>query len=58
MLRSVEIRKIEWPWVDFDKRLVEFPREVMKKYRLHVLPMSDQVYKILKKQYKNSGNKK
>lgn len=58
MLRSVEIRKMEWPWVDFDKRLVEFPREVMKKYRLHVLPMSDQVYEILKKQYKNSGNKK
>jgi integrase len=58
MLRSVEIRKMEWPWVDFDKRLVEFPREVMKKYRLHVLPMSDQVYEVLKKQYKNSGNKK
>ncbi|WP_336014784.1 tyrosine-type recombinase/integrase [Acinetobacter pittii] len=58
MLRSVEIRKMEWAWVDFDKRLVEFPREVMKKYRLHVLPMSDQVYNVLQKQYKNSGNKK
>lgn len=58
MLRSVEIRKMEWAWVDFDKRLVEFPREVMKKYRLHVLPMSDQVYEVLKKQYRNSGNKK
>lgn len=58
MLRSVEIRKMEWSWVDFDKRLVEFPPEVMKKYRLHILPMSDQVYEVLKKQYKNSGNKK
>lgn len=57
MLRTIEIRRMEWSWVDFDERVVNFPKTAMKKSRAHILPMSDQVYNILKIQYANSGNK-
>ncbi len=56
MLRSVEIRRMRWDWVDFDARTVIFPKAAMKKNRVHVLPMSEQVYQVLQKQYLNSGN--
>lgn len=58
MLRTIEIRRMEWGWVDFDERVVNFPKTAMKKSRSHILPMSDQVYNILKIQHVNSGNKK
>lgn len=58
MLRTIEIRRMEWSWVDFDERVVNFPKTAMKKSRAHILPISDQVYNILKTQYDNSGNKK
>ena len=45
-------------WVDFNERIVSFPKTAMKKSRAHILPISDQVLSILKTQYKNSGNKK
>ena len=57
MLRTIEIRRMEWSWVDFDERVVNFPKTAMKKSRAHILPMSDQVYNILKIQHANSGNK-
>ncbi|WP_180109362.1 MULTISPECIES: tyrosine-type recombinase/integrase [unclassified Acinetobacter] len=57
MLRTIEIRRMEWSWVDFDDRIVTFPKSAMKKSREHILPMSEQVYAILKNQYLNSGNK-
>lgn len=56
MLRTIEIRRMEWGWVDFDDRVVNFPKTAMKKSRAHILPMSDQVYEILKNQYLNSGH--
>lgn len=58
MLRTIEIRRMEWTWVDFDERVVNFPKTAMKKSRAHILPISDQVYVILKAQRANSGNKK
>ena len=58
MLRTIEIRRMEWDWVDFNERIVSFPKTAMKKSRAHILPISDQVLSILKTQYKNSGNKK
>ena len=58
MLRTIEIRRMEWTWVDFDERVVNFPKTAMKKSRAHILPISDQVYSILKTQHANSGNKK
>lgn len=57
MLRTIEIRRMEWGWVDFDERVVNFPKTAMKKSRAHILPMSDQVYNILKIQHANSGSK-
>lgn len=56
MLRTIEIRRMQWSWVDFDERIINFPKSAMKKNREHILPMSDQVYEILQKQYLNSGN--
>ncbi|AZN67000.1 DUF4102 domain-containing protein [Acinetobacter haemolyticus] len=56
MLRAVEIRKMQWSWVDFESRIITFPIEVMKKARIHVLPISDQVYKVLQQQHEISGD--
>lgn len=57
MLRSIEIRRLEWSWIDFDERVINFPKTAMKKSRAHIVPISDQVYKILQNQYLNTGNK-
>jgi len=59
MLRTIEVRKMEWPFVDFDDRIIKFPRSSrrrrqersMKMDRVHIVPMSDQLYEILKDQY-------
>lgn len=56
MLRAVEIRRMEWSWIDFDEQTITFPREVMKKNRAHILPISKQVSAILKSQFEISGN--
>ena len=56
MLRAVEIRKMEWSWIDFDEQTITFPKEVMKKNKAHILPLSKQVAMILKIQYEISGN--
>ncbi|HFE9871877.1 TPA: tyrosine-type recombinase/integrase [Acinetobacter baumannii] len=59
MLRTIEVRKMEWPFVQFDDRIIKFPRSSrrrrqersMKMDRVHIVPMSDQLYEILKDQY-------
>lgn len=51
MLRAVEIRRMRWEWVDFDDRTISFPKSAMKKKRIHIVPMSNQVFNVLKKQY-------
>ncbi|HHY2116874.1 TPA: tyrosine-type recombinase/integrase [Acinetobacter baumannii] len=59
MLRTIEVRKMEWPFVNFDDRIIKFPRSSrrrrqersMKMDRVHIVPMSDQLYEILKDQY-------
>ena len=59
MLRTIEVRKMEWPFVHFDDRIIKFPRSSrrrrqersMKMDRVHIVPMSDQLYEILKNQY-------
>ncbi len=56
MLRAIEIRKMQWTWVDFEYRLIRFPEDVMKARRIHLLPMSDQVYEVLKQQFEISGD--
>lgn len=59
MLRTIEVRKMEWPFVNFDDRIIKFPRSSrrrrqersMKMDRVHIVPMSDQLYEILKDQH-------
>ncbi|HBM1866022.1 TPA: integrase arm-type DNA-binding domain-containing protein [Acinetobacter nosocomialis] len=59
MLRTIEVRKMEWPFVNFEDRIIKFPRSSrrrrqersMKMDRVHIVPMSDQLYEILKDQY-------
>ncbi|SSU62174.1 prophage integrase [Acinetobacter baumannii] len=59
MLRTIEVRKMEWPFVHFDDRIIKFPRSSrrrrqersMKMDRVHIVPMSDQLYEILRDQY-------
>jgi len=57
MLRTIEIRRMKWEYVDFEERTITFPKEMMKKKRIHIVPMSDQVFNILQKQRNIVGNR-
>ncbi|AXQ22421.1 DUF4102 domain-containing protein [Acinetobacter wuhouensis] len=65
MLRSIEIRRMKWSYIDFDQKIINFPistksnnqERTTKKNRLHLVPMSDQLFDLLKMQYVESGNK-
>lgn len=63
MLRTIEVRRMQWDYVDFDERLITFPiasrktgqQRTTKKNRIHIVPMSDQVIEILRAQHKITG---
>lgn len=65
MLRSIEIRRMKWEYVDFDLKIINFPiasktnnqERTTKKNRIHIVPMSTQLFNILKSQHNESGNK-
>lgn len=57
MLRTIEIRRLLWGWVDFQEKIITFPKNAMKKNRIHILPMSSQVYEVLQRQHKISNNR-
>lgn len=65
MLRSIEIRRMKWEYVDFEEKIITFPistrsnsqERTMKKNRIHLVPMSDQLFNVLKSQYTETGNK-
>ncbi|EXB07273.1 integrase arm-type DNA-binding domain-containing protein [Acinetobacter baumannii] len=57
MLRTIEIRRMKWEYVDFEARTITFPKEMMKKKRIHIVPMSDQVFNILQEQRNIVGNR-
>lgn len=57
MLRTIEIRRMKWEYVDFEERTITFPKEMMKKKRIHIVPMSDQVFNILQEQRNIVGNR-
>ncbi|MFA3032259.1 tyrosine-type recombinase/integrase [Acinetobacter pittii] len=57
MLRTIEIRRMKWDYVDFEARTITFPKEMMKKKRIHIVPMSDQVFNILQEQRSLVGNR-
>ncbi|MCH4243771.1 tyrosine-type recombinase/integrase [Acinetobacter gerneri] len=66
MLRTVEIRKMEWGFVDFDDRLITFPKasrrqnqeRSMKMNRTHLVPISNQLYNLLQQQFLITGGQK
>ena len=47
-LRSANVRKLRWEWLDFSKKLIIIPANEMKMKREFILPMSSQVEVILK----------
>lgn len=47
-LRSANVRKLRWQWLDFSKKLIIIPANEMKMKREFILPMSSQVEAILK----------
>lgn len=65
MLRSIEIRRMKWQYVDFESKIINFPistrsnnqERTTKKNRIHLVPMSNQLFILLKSQYIESGNK-
>lgn len=65
MLRTIEIRRMQWSFVDFDEKLITYPvaskksgqTRTTKKNRIHIVPMSEQLYRLLKEQEKFTGNR-
>ena len=53
-LRSANVRKLMWQWLDFSKKLIIIPANEMKMKREFILPMSSGVEVILKSMDKTS----
>ncbi|WP_029687129.1 tyrosine-type recombinase/integrase [Tatumella saanichensis] len=47
-MRTLEMRSMRWSNVDFDNRMITIDAEFMKGRKVHFVPMSDQVYWLLK----------
>ena len=66
MLRTVEIRRMEWAFVDFEDMIIKFPKasrrnkqeRTMKKNRTHVVPISTQLYGLLQQQKTITGDQR
>lgn len=66
MLRTIEIRRMEWSFVDFEEKTITFPKasrrlgqeRTMKKNRIHVVPMSTQIEALLRQQQSITFEKK
>lgn len=64
MLRTIEIRRMKWEYVDFESKIITFPvaskkhsvERTTKKNRLHIVPFSMQLEALLKEQQKITGN--
>ena len=56
MLRASEIRRMQWSFVDFNQKVIEFPKASRrrkqersnKKNHIHIVPMSTQLFALLK----------
>lgn len=65
MLRTIEIRRLQWSFVDFENRTITFEKQtreqlkkgmrLTKKNKTHIVPMSEQTYQLLQRQKKISG---
>lgn len=47
-MRTKELRSMQWANVDFENRVITIDAEVMKNRRQHLVPMSRQVYDLLR----------
>ncbi len=54
-LRTAELRKMRWEWVDLESATITLPAEVMKARRPHVVPLSRQAVELLQDQFTRSG---
>lgn len=54
-LRTAELRKMRWEWVDLESKSITLPAEVMKARRPHVVPLSRQAVELLQDQFTRSG---
>jgi integrase len=54
-VRSGEARKIQWQQVDFDEGVIRLSRSQTKKANARVLPLDDELAKMLKADRKESG---
>ena len=58
MSRPIEIAALEWIEVNFEDRVIIIPKERMKSDRDHQIPMSNQVFKLLKEAETHRENSK
>lgn len=66
MLRTAEIRRMEWGFVDFEEKIIKFPKasrklkqeRTMKKNRVHIVPMSFQLLELMQQQKAITGDQK
>ncbi len=69
MLRSIEIRRMQWSFIDFEDKTIKFPiatkkskvkgkaqERTTKKNRIHIVPISTQLLELLIEQRKIAGS--
>lgn len=66
MMRSIEVCRLRWEWIDFENRLITIPPATkeqldqgernIKMNRTHLVPISDQIFKILESQKLQSND--
>lgn len=47
LARAQEICMAKWEYVDFDKKLITIPPDLMKKNNEHIIPLSRQAFKVI-----------
>ena len=57
-LRPSELRCLQWEHIDFDKKYIQIPAELMKAKQTHIVPLSKQTLSRFKKLYDITGYSK
>lgn len=55
-VRFIELRRAKWEEIDFEEKLWRIPARHMKKRRPHLVPLSDQVIKLLKEMHSQTSD--
>ena len=48
LCRPTEIAHLKWSWINFEELVINFPPEIMKKRRLHRVPLSAEIVYLLR----------